>query len=55
MDEQREPDQSAERPRHGDKTPYRSPRFVVYGDLSRITAANKGVTKADGGGPSSHN
>ena len=31
------------------KAPYGSPRFVVYGDLSRITAA-KASTKGDGPG-----
>jgi hypothetical protein len=31
------------------RKPYRSPRLVVYGDLSRLTAM-KGGNKDDGGG-----
>jgi len=31
------------------KKPYRSPRLVVYGDLSRVTKGGGG-TKGDGGG-----
>jgi hypothetical protein len=32
------------------RKPYQSPRFVVYGDLARLTMATKGGSRNDGGG-----
>jgi len=35
---------------------YRSPRLLVYGDLRRLTMANKGTTNAESaGGPKTKN